>query len=272
MSLLSRFRLAAFLCASLAACLPAVAPAVLQDRPGRHHPARAGRTAWPMRPTACPPAAPLWVGLQIAHQPGWHTYWKNAGDSGLPTELAWSLPAGVSGRRHRLARAEQDPDRHPGQLRLREHRAAAGAAHRRRRTSSRSRRSPAPPSWTSGSRPPGWCAAKECIPEDGEFLLKLPVQGSTALQRAPPSTPRSPRSPPPLAQPGRIAIDGRQAAGAPRRPARRRAGQDPGVLPRNRRGDPHRGRARQGLDASLAGRRLDRHRAAGRRSAAPAPP
>jgi DsbC/DsbD-like thiol-disulfide interchange protein len=40
--------------------------------------------------------APVWVGLQITHQPEWHTYWKNAGDSGLPTELAWSLPSGVS--------------------------------------------------------------------------------------------------------------------------------------------------------------------------------
>ncbi|MBP6304434.1 MAG: protein-disulfide reductase, partial [Giesbergeria sp.] len=38
---------------------------------------------------------PLWLGLQIAHQPGWHTYWKNPGDSGLPTELRWTLPAGV---------------------------------------------------------------------------------------------------------------------------------------------------------------------------------
>ena len=25
----------------------------------------------------------VWVGLQLAHQPQWHTYWKNAGDSGL---------------------------------------------------------------------------------------------------------------------------------------------------------------------------------------------
>ena len=31
-----------------------------------------------------------------AHQPHWHTYWKNAGDSGLPTKLEWTLPAGVT--------------------------------------------------------------------------------------------------------------------------------------------------------------------------------
>src|SRR4051812_5337234 len=37
----------------------------------------------------------VWLGLQLAHQPGWHTYWKNAGDSGLPTQLTWTLPRGV---------------------------------------------------------------------------------------------------------------------------------------------------------------------------------
>ncbi|RZJ07097.1 MAG: protein-disulfide reductase, partial [Haliea sp.] len=37
----------------------------------------------------------VWVGLQLAHQPEWHTYWKNSGDSGLPTQLQWTLPAGV---------------------------------------------------------------------------------------------------------------------------------------------------------------------------------
>ena len=37
---------------------------------------------------------PLWLGLRIQHQPQWHTYWKNPGDSGLPTELHWQLPEG----------------------------------------------------------------------------------------------------------------------------------------------------------------------------------
>ncbi len=38
----------------------------------------------------------VWAGLQITHQPGWHTYWKNPGDSGLATELQWTLPQGIS--------------------------------------------------------------------------------------------------------------------------------------------------------------------------------
>ena len=34
----------------------------------------------------------LWLGLRLRHSPGWHTYWINPGDSGLPTTLAWQLP------------------------------------------------------------------------------------------------------------------------------------------------------------------------------------
>ncbi len=37
----------------------------------------------------------FWLGLLIAHQPHWHTYWQNPGDSGLPTRLQWQLPAGL---------------------------------------------------------------------------------------------------------------------------------------------------------------------------------
>ena len=46
-------------------------------------------------PQGVAPGQPLWLGLQITHQPEWHTYWKNPGDSGLPTELVWTLPAGL---------------------------------------------------------------------------------------------------------------------------------------------------------------------------------
>jgi len=28
--------------------------------------------------------------------PGWHTYWRNGGDTGLPTTVTWTLPSGVS--------------------------------------------------------------------------------------------------------------------------------------------------------------------------------
>jgi DsbC/DsbD-like thiol-disulfide interchange protein len=29
-------------------------------------------------PMAWQPGKPVWVGLQITHQPEWHTYWKNS--------------------------------------------------------------------------------------------------------------------------------------------------------------------------------------------------
>jgi len=32
------------------------------------------------------------VGIAIKHDPEWHTYWTNPGDSGLPTRLEWQLP------------------------------------------------------------------------------------------------------------------------------------------------------------------------------------
>lgn len=48
-----------------------------------------------LAPQGVAPGLPLWVGLRIEHAPEWHSYWKNPGDSGLPTELEWQLPAGV---------------------------------------------------------------------------------------------------------------------------------------------------------------------------------
>lgn len=35
-----------------------------------------------------------WAALRLRHDPHWHTYWRNPGDSGLPTQLTWQLPAG----------------------------------------------------------------------------------------------------------------------------------------------------------------------------------
>lgn len=34
------------------------------------------------------------VGLLLDMAEGWHTYWENAGDAGLPTRMEWSLPEG----------------------------------------------------------------------------------------------------------------------------------------------------------------------------------
>ena len=44
--------------------------------------------------SAAQPGKPLLVGLKLRMEPEWHTYWKNPGDSGLPTRISWSLPPG----------------------------------------------------------------------------------------------------------------------------------------------------------------------------------
>jgi len=36
------------------------------------------------------------AGLYFKLEPGWHVYWKNAGDSGEPPHIQWTLPAGVT--------------------------------------------------------------------------------------------------------------------------------------------------------------------------------
>jgi thiol:disulfide interchange protein/DsbC/DsbD-like thiol-disulfide interchange protein len=37
----------------------------------------------------------FWLGLQLQHASEWHTYWRNPGDSGLPTQLEFKLPHGL---------------------------------------------------------------------------------------------------------------------------------------------------------------------------------
>ena len=68
-------------------------------------PARAGSTAAPeelvksdlvAEMQAVAPGAVLWVSLHLEMTPGWHTYWRNPGDAGLPTTIDWSLPPGFS--------------------------------------------------------------------------------------------------------------------------------------------------------------------------------
>ena len=44
--------------------------------------------------SAVQPGEPLRIGLRLQHIPHWHTYWRNPGDSGLPTTLSWTLPVG----------------------------------------------------------------------------------------------------------------------------------------------------------------------------------
>jgi len=40
------------------------------------------------------PGEAMRIGLRIRHDPQWHTYWRNPGDSGLPTQVELRLPPG----------------------------------------------------------------------------------------------------------------------------------------------------------------------------------
>lgn len=42
------------------------------------------------------PGDEIMAGVEMRMAPGWHTYWRNGGDAGAPTEIAWQLPKGIS--------------------------------------------------------------------------------------------------------------------------------------------------------------------------------
>ena len=42
------------------------------------------------------PGEPFRAGLHMKMKSGWHTYWKQPGDAGLPLRVEWSLPAGFT--------------------------------------------------------------------------------------------------------------------------------------------------------------------------------
>ncbi|HEY2782116.1 MAG TPA: thioredoxin family protein [Steroidobacteraceae bacterium] len=46
--------------------------------------------------SAVGPGQSFWVALELDIRDGWHTYWRNPGDSGEPTKLAWQLPPGFA--------------------------------------------------------------------------------------------------------------------------------------------------------------------------------
>ncbi len=43
---------------------------------------------------AVTPGRPFLVGLHMRIARGWHTYWRNPGDAGLPPRMTWNLPPG----------------------------------------------------------------------------------------------------------------------------------------------------------------------------------
>jgi thiol:disulfide interchange protein len=122
----------------------------------------------------------VWVGLQITHKPEWHTYWKNSGDSGQPTEMQWSLPAGIQ--------AGETLWPVPKKIWI-----GSLANYGYENTVLL----PVPLEISTLFKPDllspdvqvklkaVWLVCRqECIPEEGEFALRIPATSSTALHKA----------------------------------------------------------------------------------------
>jgi thiol:disulfide interchange protein DsbD len=45
---------------------------------------------------AAKPGDTVLAGVRLTMAPRWHTYWRNGGDVGFPTKIAWELPPGVT--------------------------------------------------------------------------------------------------------------------------------------------------------------------------------
>ena len=73
----------------LAALILLVTPALAQDGDGPKVHARLVAEQ-----TAVQPGGSITIALEEQIAPEWHTYWKNPGDAGAPTEITWTLPPG----------------------------------------------------------------------------------------------------------------------------------------------------------------------------------
>lgn len=94
-------RCAAMLLATLvAATMPSAAEGqgVPLGIPGRETPRRERLVHAAIEPARRHAAAgrEAEVVVRLAIEPGWHVYWENPGDSGVPPELEWTLPEGIA--------------------------------------------------------------------------------------------------------------------------------------------------------------------------------
>ncbi len=80
----------------LAVALPAAGQSLPQSLPRFGAPEKHVDAELIAATDAIVPGQPLTVGLRLKHEDEWHTYWQVPGDSGLPTQMKWQLPAGFS--------------------------------------------------------------------------------------------------------------------------------------------------------------------------------
>ena len=119
----------------------------------------------------------FWLGLQIQHQAHWHTYWRNPGDSGLATELQWQLPAGLKPGNLIWPAPQKIP-------------VGSMANYGYEGTVLLVTPVQVAPKFKANEAPSditvqlhaSWLVCKqECIPQEGDFVVRVPVKGSTVM-------------------------------------------------------------------------------------------
>src|SRR5689334_14951344 len=122
-----------------------------------------------------PPGGEVELAIHMRTNPGWHGYWQNPGDAGLPMEVEWQLPKGIAA----------GPLRYPVPTRL----TVAGLmnyVYERDYAVLVRLEIPAGAAGTIPVRAKArWlaCTDRICVPEQGELSLDLPV-GTGTPERA----------------------------------------------------------------------------------------
>jgi thiol:disulfide interchange protein/DsbC/DsbD-like thiol-disulfide interchange protein len=118
------------------------------------------------------PGQAFWVALQLDIRDGWHTYWRNPGDSGQATKLLWQLPPGFTAgdivwtTPHRFDLAP-----------LVNYGYAKQAVHLVQITAPKDLKLGAPVSLAAKA---GWLVCSDvCIPEGADLKLTLPVSAQS---------------------------------------------------------------------------------------------
>jgi thiol:disulfide interchange protein DsbD len=119
----------------------------------------------------------FWLGLQIEHQPHWHTYWRNPGDSGLATELQWQLPEGLTAGNLIWPAPKKIP---VGSM--------ANFGYEGRvllvtpvQVGAKFKTSPDQSDVTVQLHATWLVCKQECIPQEGDFVVRVPIKGSTVM-------------------------------------------------------------------------------------------
>jgi thiol:disulfide interchange protein/DsbC/DsbD-like thiol-disulfide interchange protein len=122
--------------------------------------------------SAIAPGQVFWVALDLDIRDGWHTYWRNPGDSGEATKLAWQLPPGFAAgdivwtTPHRFEIAP-----------LVNYGYAKQAVHLVQITAPKDLRAGTPISLAAKA---SWLVCSDvCIPESADLQLKIPVSAQT---------------------------------------------------------------------------------------------